>query len=285
MAANTIPTVSTLPPAPTRADAPADFTTKADTFVAALPKLVTQVNLTVSGMNDQASYLDQLKTDVNGYKNAAAQSATDAATQAGNAKTYADNAMTYRDSAQSAAAAAQAAAGLPAISGKADFMLSVNAAGNGIEYRASVPRPSSSMAGKVPKVNSSGNGYELADASPLSKYFESAQQTVVADGYNTVTHGFGVPPKFISAYLLCTSAIGGYAVGDRIEVSVSSIYAIISGGGTPIPSMIQVSADQATIFIKQTANMTLPNKSSASSSSNRVGVTSANFSLVVRAAA
>nr|WP_314583428.1 hypothetical protein [uncultured Pseudomonas sp.] len=134
MAANTIPTVSTLPPAPTRADAPADFTTKADTFVAALPKLVTQVNLTVSGMNDQASYLDQLKTDVNGYKTAAAQSAEAASTQAGNAQTYAGQAMTYRDSAQAAAAAAQSAAGLPSLVGKAGQALSVNPDEKGVSW-------------------------------------------------------------------------------------------------------------------------------------------------------
>lgn len=133
MAANTIPTVSTLPPAPTRADAPADFTAKADTFVASLPGLVTQVNLTVKGMNDQASYLDQLKTDVNGYKVAAAQSVTDAAnqvtlatTQANNAKTYADNAMGYRDSAQNYAAAAQSAAGVPSLAGHSGDFLGVN---------------------------------------------------------------------------------------------------------------------------------------------------------------
>lgn len=134
MAANTIPTVSTLPPAPTRADAPADFTTKADAFVASLPKLVTQVNLTVSGMNDQASYLDQLKTDVNGYKVAAAQSVTDAAnqvtlatTQANNAKTYADNAKAFRDSAQAIAAGYGNQSGLPALAGHAGDFLGVSA--------------------------------------------------------------------------------------------------------------------------------------------------------------
>lgn len=134
MAANTIPTVSTLPPAPTRADAPADFTTKADTFVAALPKLVTQVNLTVSGMNDQASYLDQLKTDVNGYKNAAAQSATDAGTQAGNAKTYADSAKAYRDSAQAIAAALGSQAALPAFAGHGGDFLGVTLDEKSVDY-------------------------------------------------------------------------------------------------------------------------------------------------------
>lgn len=149
MAANTIPTVSTLPPAPTRADAPADFTTKADTFVAALPPLVTQVNLTVKGMNDQGAYLDQLKADVNGYKTAAAQSVTDAATQvqlakdqvtaattqANNAKTYADNAKGFRDTAQTYAAAAQSAVGAPTLAGHAGDFLSVNADEQGVSWQ------------------------------------------------------------------------------------------------------------------------------------------------------
>lgn len=137
MAANTIPTVSTLPPAPTRADAPADFTTKADAFVAALPPLVTQVNLTVKGMNDQASYLDQLKTDTikatGDNATAAANSATSAAnqvtaaaTQANNAKTYADNAKGFRDSAQAIAAGYGNQSGLPALSGHAGDFLGVN---------------------------------------------------------------------------------------------------------------------------------------------------------------
>lgn len=230
MAANTIPTVSTLPPAPTRADAPADFTTKADAFVASLPPLVTQVNLTVKGMNDQASYLDQLKTDVNGYKNAAAQSVTDAAAQvklatdqAGNAKTYADSAMGYRDSAQTAAAASQAAAGMPSISGKADFMLSVNAAGNGVEWRASVPRPTTGTAGYAVVVNPAGNGFvaQMIPVSPITKYYEGAPQTIAANGSFSVNHGLGVVPKGVTAYLVCQTDFGGYVAGDRIEWPIS----------------------------------------------------------------
>ena len=221
MAANTIATVSTLPPAPTRADAPADFTAKADTFVAALPGLVTQVNLTVKGMNDQASYLDQLKSDVNGYKTAAAQSAETASTQAGNAQTYAGQAMGYRDSAQTAAAAAQSAAGMPSTTGKADFMLSVNAAGNGVEWRASVPRPTASAVGKVARVNSAGNGYELADGSPISEYFESSRQSATAGASFSVQHGLGVVPKIISAYIVCVSPEQGYSAGDMVEVATS----------------------------------------------------------------
>lgn len=233
MAANTIPTVSTLPPAPTRADAPADFTAKADTFVAALPGLVTQVNLTVKGMNDQASYLDQLKTDVNGYKTAAAQSVTDAAnqvtlatTQANNAQTSANQAAGFRDSAQTAAAAAQSSAGLPGISGKADFMLSVNSSANGVEWRAAVPRPTAGTAGYAVVVNPAGTGFaaQMIPISPITKYYESPQQPIVVNGTFSLTHGLGVMPKSITAYLVCQTDFGGYVAGDRIEWPIAFQY-------------------------------------------------------------
>jgi len=40
----TAPVISTLPPAPLRSEAPADFSTKAEDFVAALPDLVSDIN-------------------------------------------------------------------------------------------------------------------------------------------------------------------------------------------------------------------------------------------------
>lgn len=279
MAANTIPTVSTLPPAPTRADAPADFTTKADAFVASLPPLVTQVNGTVTAMNNLGSYLDQLKSDVNGYKNAAAQSATDAATQAGNASTYAGQAMGYRDSAQSAAAAAQAAAGLPAITGKAEFMLSVNAAGNGVEWRPSVPRPTSANAGKVVKVNSAGNAYELGDGSPISKYFESARQSATAGAVFSIPHGLGVRPKIISAYLVCVTAEFGYSVGDTVEVATSPKPSIRQNTSS---SGLNVTFD-ATNLICVIGNYSF--EISYKSQATFAAIDSAKWSLVLRAAA
>lgn len=49
-----IPNITPLPPAPTRADGSDDFVEKADTFVAALPPMVTQTNTAIAGIN-QAS--------------------------------------------------------------------------------------------------------------------------------------------------------------------------------------------------------------------------------------
>lgn len=265
MAANTIPTVSTLPPAPTRADAPADFTTKADAFVAALPPLVTQVNGTVVAMNNLGSYLDQLKADVNGYKTAAAQSVTDAAnqvtlatTQANNAQTSANQAAGFRDSAQAAAAAAQSSAGLPAISGKADQMLSVNAAGNGVEYRVSVPRPTAGVAGYAVIVNPAGNGFttQMIPVAPVTKYFESTQQSITLDTISSVSHNLGVRPKFVGISIVCTVAEGGYSVGDYVEVSPATFQ---SSSGTSVGFQLFYDASVISV-ITSAAGVTIINK-------------------------
>lgn len=236
MAANTIPTVSTLPPAPTRADAPADFTTKADAFVAALPPLVTEVNLTVKGMNDQASYLDQLKTDTikatSDNATAAANSAKSSSDSAAASATSANQAAEFRDSAQTAAAAAQSSAGLPSISGKTDFMLSVNANGNGVEWRASVPRPTSATAGYAVVVNPAGNGFvsQAIPISPITRYMESTPQAFAAGGTINFPHNLGVVPKVVSAYLICKAVLNGYAVGDKVEWPISTNYNTNSNG-------------------------------------------------------
>ena len=61
------PRISALPTAPSRNDAPDTFTTRANSFVAALPDFVTEANA--------------LADTVEGYKDSAAQSVTDAADQ------------------------------------------------------------------------------------------------------------------------------------------------------------------------------------------------------------
>ena len=52
------PVIPNLPPAPTRSDAPADFSTKADTFVAALPPMVTAENALGAWMNTTATQVN-----------------------------------------------------------------------------------------------------------------------------------------------------------------------------------------------------------------------------------
>ncbi|MCW8158966.1 hypothetical protein D7243_22630 [Stutzerimonas stutzeri] len=73
----TVPVITPLPPAPTRADAPSDFTAKADAFVAA------QVGM-VAEFNASAAFVDQRAIDADASAQAAA--ASEAAAEAARAE-------------------------------------------------------------------------------------------------------------------------------------------------------------------------------------------------------
>jgi hypothetical protein len=138
------PVIAALPIAPTRGDGPDNYMVKADVFTAALPPFSIQVNTAVSWMADTIAATQ-------GYKNAAAASATAAdasyasaaaqvplaAAQVALATTQANNAATSATAAQVAAAAAGAAAGLPTLMGKAKQVLTVKADETGVEWKAS----------------------------------------------------------------------------------------------------------------------------------------------------
>lgn len=130
------PVITALPAAPNRGDAPADFSSKADTFVAALPPFSIQVNTAVSWMADTMAATQD-------YKNAAAASATAAAGSAGAAAASASASATSASAsassattAQVAASAAGAAAGLPAVVGHAGHSLVVKQNETGYELKA-----------------------------------------------------------------------------------------------------------------------------------------------------
>ncbi|WP_137279215.1 hypothetical protein [Pseudomonas rhizoryzae] len=217
----------------------------ADKWAAALGPFTTEMNNAITWMGQQIDAAAASKKAAADSATAAAQSVSDAAaqvqlaknqvtaasTQANNSQTYANQSKDYRDSSQAAAAAAQAAAGIPAISGKADYMLSVNSAGNGVEFRVSVPRPTSATSGYALAINQAGDGYAAQPfpTTPISKYYESPQQSIAAGGTFSVAHGLGLIPKVVSAYLVCKSAFGGYAVGERVEWPIGHNYLNANG--------------------------------------------------------
>ena len=147
-----VPVISNLPPAPTRSDAPADFTPKADAMIGALQPMVVELNASFGWVATQVNAAEGYKnaaatsagaaansaTAANASKNAAAQSAINAtnngAEQVALAAEQVVLANTARNSAEVLAAAAQAAAGAPSLLGNANKVLRVNAAGTGVAW-------------------------------------------------------------------------------------------------------------------------------------------------------
>ena len=74
----TIPTITPLPPAPARSDAPADFSTKADALLAAQPRFVDETNAVAAFVDQRAVDADSRATDSAASAAAAQQALTDA---------------------------------------------------------------------------------------------------------------------------------------------------------------------------------------------------------------
>lgn len=128
-----IPVISPLPPAPSRSDAPSDFTAKADASLAAQAVMVSEINTTTAAINAASLDIDQSVISAGSHALAALGSADQAAQSAVNAGQSADAAQLTAgqvgesvEAAQAAAAAAQSAAGLPALLGNRRLPLVVS---------------------------------------------------------------------------------------------------------------------------------------------------------------
>lgn len=128
------PIITPLPVPPARGDAPADFSSKADAFVAALVPFVTQANAQADFNDQRATDSESSATASANSASAAANSATLAAQQVGLATQEADRSGSAADTATAAAAAAGAAAGLPALVGNAGKALIVKTDESGVEF-------------------------------------------------------------------------------------------------------------------------------------------------------
>jgi len=172
-----IPTVTPLPRAPSRADGQESFNQYADPFIAAMPPMVVQINASLTWIGQQVTAID-------GYRQAAATSATASATSATAAANSANQATTNGAaqvalaaaqaqaaaiaktdaqaalaSAQAVAAAIQSAAGLPSLAGNAYKVLGVNATSNGVAWIYGLPNPTTGKPGQSVLLNSAKAPY------------------------------------------------------------------------------------------------------------------------------
>lgn len=261
------PTLTPFPTPPLPEQDEVTFNRNAANSLLAQANFVGEANTVVTWMGQQ---VDAVSTNAA----AALKSSKDAAASSTAASGSADSAANSASQAQTYAAAAGAAAGAPSISGKADYMYSVNAAGNGTEWRAAPLRPSAASAGKFVRYNAAGTGFDVGDG---VKYFESAQQQLGGTTAISVAHGLGAMPKGVSAFIVCTTAEGGFAVGDRVEINPSA-YSWYSGGN--MQCGISIKADQSSVTFRSGNNITLL---SQTSNGGYFIITNSNWRLVMRA--
>ena len=112
----------------------------------------------------------------------------------------------------------------------------------------------------------------------LARQFESAKTALTAGGLVTFLHGLGSEPSLVRCLLVCKTAGGGFAVGDRIDLTASEqresssyIACGLSVCLTATRILIRVGSDRILTF--------LPDKRTGSAASLLVR----RFDLIVRA--
>lgn len=111
---------------------------------------------------------------------------------------------------------------------------------------------------------------------PFQKAFESAQQNISFGGLNQVPHGLGVKPKLYLAFLQCTTADSGYAIGDEIEVNPGVAYGQLNSQSSN--AGISIWPDATNINVRFGSTLTVISKTGGASNIN-----SSSWKLVVRA--
>ncbi|MER9815117.1 hypothetical protein [Mesorhizobium sp. M0129] len=113
-------------------------------------------------------------------------------------------------------------------------------------------------------------------AAKLQAFFESAQQSITVAGALTLAHGLGIKPKLYLAYLQCTTAEGGYVVGDEVMPSPNNIDS--GSGGTGVT----IVPDTTNLTIRYDNNTWVFSIGHKTTGAN-FRITPANWRMVVRA--
>ncbi|MBX9406028.1 glycoside hydrolase [Pseudomonas baetica] len=276
-----VPVISNLPPAPTRADGSADFSSKADALAGALQPMVVQVNIATQWMAGQlteaqaqaaaaaASALAAANsaTAANASKNAAAQSAIDAtnngAAQVALAANQVTLAVSAKNSAEAAAAAAGAAAGLPSLVGNAYRVLRVTANGLAVEWGLGLPvLPGVGGApGKVLTIAPNGTSLAWAEPFQVGDIFTGARNPgalwLPADGSIRLQSAY---PALFAAVGLVGNSIGSNWQTISVPVQPNNVASGVNGTSLFITSTGTVyrSTDKGATWVAGTATGITP---------------------------
>ncbi|QPC93827.1 hypothetical protein [Mesorhizobium sp. INR15] len=110
----------------------------------------------------------------------------------------------------------------------------------------------------------------------LQNLYDSTQQTIIAGGALTITHGLGVKPKLYMAVLQCTTAEGGFSVTDEVVVNPNfSADSSIGRGQDLVPDATNINVR----FGNQANAHTILNKTKGAN----FNITNSSWKLVVRA--
>ncbi|BCG88494.1 hypothetical protein MesoLj113c_46040 [Mesorhizobium sp. 113-3-9] len=112
-------------------------------------------------------------------------------------------------------------------------------------------------------------------ALPLSKSFESAQQTVTNGGSLTLAHSLGASPKLIQVSMICQTAERSYSIGDEVVMNPSVSDPGSNGHG------FAVTVDATNVNVRFSANAPLTGFDKSSGFWGNF--TNGNWKLVVRA--
>jgi hypothetical protein len=106
----------------------------------------------------------------------------------------------------------------------------------------------------------------------FSAYFESAEQTIVANGTLTIAHGLGRKPILLYGVLICKTAELGYSVNDEVPLLLNHLQ-----GGTA--SQLSLVVDATNLNIRMMNAFFMAHKNSPSGST----ITLANWTFRIRA--
>ncbi|ESW78247.1 hypothetical protein X773_21030 [Mesorhizobium sp. LSJC285A00] len=118
--------------------------------------------------------------------------------------------------------------------------------------------------------------YVQSSTTLLQKFYESPQQTITSGGSLTLAHGLGVKPKNYLAFLQCTTAEGGYSIGDEEPVSIGSHEASTNRGLSVVP-------DATNMVVRFGSQASSAAQITRKDTGGFLNITNASWRLVIRA--